>query len=252
MIRLSIFNEKGGVGKTTVTVLFASYLAYIHGKRVCVVDFDHPAHHIHQLRRDELSIREDPRSPLSCWMEKNPAASEPYEVLLPPVGTGGAYRPFEVFSFLSRLQALRYDYIFYDFPGRLAVGEPVSFLAANDYLDFVAVPMDTDAQSRQGALVVADALHRKNIPMALFWNRVSAPEAKGSGARFQRGAAPFLERGLPVMKEQVRDVRKLSRDSSEMAFLRSTLCFPTRYVEMRSPSLIPFLEALKHRTDNLL
>ena len=50
--------------------------------------------------------------------------------------------------------------------------------------------------------------------------------------------------------EMIRDIRKVSRDSSEMGFIRSTLCFPTRYVNGRSPQFIPFFEALRERIDN--
>ena len=96
-----------------------------------------------------------------------------------------------------------------------------------------------------------DAIQQKGIPLALFWNRVSVWEAKGDGNRFRKGAEPFVSRGMDVMAESVRDIRKFSRDSSEMAFIRSTLCFPVRYVNKWSPAIIPFLEALKRRIDNV-
>ena len=251
MVRLSIYNEKGGVGKTTTTAMLASYLAYAHGKSVCVLDFDYPSYHFMELRQSELRIAANPKTPLAFWQRNNPLAGEPYQVFSFPPGDGGIYRPREVFVYLQNILADGYDYVFYDFPGRFAPGEPVSFIAANGFLDFMAIPMDTDAQSRRSALVVADAIQAAGIPLSLFWNRVSAPESKGSGVRFRRGAEPFISRGMDVMDEAVRDVRIISRDSSEMAFVRSTLCFPTRYVNMRSASIIPFLEALKGRIDNV-
>ena len=36
--------QKGGVGKTTFTVLVASYLYYLKGYNVAVVDCDYPQH----------------------------------------------------------------------------------------------------------------------------------------------------------------------------------------------------------------
>jgi chromosome partitioning protein len=36
----SIINLKGGVGKTTVTIALAHYLAVEHGQRVLIVDLD--------------------------------------------------------------------------------------------------------------------------------------------------------------------------------------------------------------------
>lgn len=250
MIRASIYNEKGGVGKTTMTAMLASYLAYGHGKGVCVLDFDYPSYHFMELRSGEMLILEDPRSPLSVWMENNPPSAGPYDIFRFPPGKGGVYRPEDVFPYLENILSGGYDYVFYDFPGRFTPEEPVSFLSANGYLDFIAIPMDTDTQSRRSALVVADAMKRQGIPLSLFWNRVSVYEAKGTGERFRRGERPFAERGMDVMGEMVRDIRKFSRDSSEMAFIRSTLCFPGRYINMWSPAIIPFLEALKTRIDS--
>ena len=249
MVRLSIFNEKGGVGKTTLTALMASFLAYSKGKKVCVLDFDHPSYHLMNLRRSELEIAKDPRSPLASWLQSHPVGVEPYDIFSFPPGPGGKYSPFDIFTSLDNVFADDYDYFFFDFPGLFTEGEPVSLLAANGYIDYVAIPIDTDVQSRQSALVVADALTREGIPLCLFWNRVTLTEARGDGERFRRGAAPFYDFGFDVMQEKVRDIRKLSREPSEIAFIRSTLCFPERYVSKWSDSFIPFLEALKCRID---
>lgn len=248
MKRVTIYNEKGGVGKTTVTSLLAAWLAYGCGRRVCVLDFDYPSFHLMDLRSRERTILRDPRSPLAVWLSAHPAG-EPYDLFRVVPGSGGVYTPGEVFPLLKNLFSTPYDYVLYDFPGRFTPEEPVAFMAANGFVDFLGVPMDTDTQSRRSALVVADAFQRHGIPLALFWNRVTLCESKGDGKRFERGAVPFRERGMEVMDEAVRDIRKLSRDSSEMTFVRSTLCFPDRYVNLRSPGIIPFLEALKARID---
>lgn len=247
MRRVSIYNEKGGVGKTTITSLAAGYLAYARGKKVCVLDFDHPSYHLSEMRLTERRILSDPRSPLSTWIHSHPASSEPYNIYRIPTDTAGSYRPQDIFPIISSIMENGFDYVFYDFPGRFTLNEPVMILAANGLIDFMGIPMDTDLQSRRSALVVADAIQRQGIPCALFWNRVTVYEARGDGKRFARGAAPFLSRGLEVMEEMVRDNKKLSRDSSEMAFMRSTLCFPDRYISLWNPSLIPFLEALVQR-----
>ena len=43
--------QKGGVGKTTFTVLAASYLYYLKGYDVAVVDCDYPQHSIAGMRK---------------------------------------------------------------------------------------------------------------------------------------------------------------------------------------------------------
>jgi len=41
-VNISICNQKGGIGKSTFTVLIASYLHYTLGHDVLVVDCDYP------------------------------------------------------------------------------------------------------------------------------------------------------------------------------------------------------------------
>ncbi len=249
MKRITIFNEKGGVGKTTLTMLLAGYLAYVKGKRVCVLDFDSPSYHLQDIRRAEDRILQDPRSPLSIWLRSNPAGPAPYDILSAPTTTGDVYDARETIAFLQNICSCDYDWVLYDFPGRFTPEEIVAILAANGWIDFVAIPMDTDSQSRRSALVIGDAMVDGGIPCAAFWNKVSSYEAKGSGVRFRRGAIPFEKRGIPVMAEPVREIKRISRDSDEMLFVRSTYCFPVRYINHWSPAIIPFLEALVSRIE---
>lgn len=46
---IAFASQKGGVGKSTLTVLAASWLHYLHGIRVAVVDCDYPQHTILKL-----------------------------------------------------------------------------------------------------------------------------------------------------------------------------------------------------------
>lgn len=250
MEKICIYNEKGGVGKTTIGLLLAGYLAYCKGKRVCVLDFDYPTYHFSEVRRSEERFLRDPRSPLSVWMRDNAPALPPYDICRVPTNKAGVYTPAAVFPFVSGLRGSGADYLLYDFPGRFTQDEPMSFLAANGFIDKVVIPMDTDMQSRRSALFIADAMQRNGIACTAFWNRVSVFERSGTGERFRRGAEPFIQRGLTVMDEVVRDIRKFSRDSDEHLFIRSTMCFPERYIRQWAPSLFPFLESLTAFIDN--
>ncbi|MCZ4237921.1 ParA family protein, partial [Staphylococcus equorum] len=52
--------QKGGAGKTTFTVLAASYLHYLKEYNVAVVDCDYPQHSIDKMRkRDAQQIETD-------------------------------------------------------------------------------------------------------------------------------------------------------------------------------------------------
>ena len=54
---ISICNQKGGVGKSALTTLLASYLHYTLQRDVLVVDCDYPQWSIYNQRSRELEIR---------------------------------------------------------------------------------------------------------------------------------------------------------------------------------------------------
>lgn len=46
--------QKGGAGKTTLTVLVASYLHYVKRYDVAVIDCDFPQYSIHDMRKRDM------------------------------------------------------------------------------------------------------------------------------------------------------------------------------------------------------
>ena len=51
---IALSNQKGGVGKSTMTVLLASYFHYVKGKNVAVIDCDYPQFSIQALRSRDM------------------------------------------------------------------------------------------------------------------------------------------------------------------------------------------------------
>lgn len=51
--------QKGGAGKTTLTVLVASYLHYVKGYNVAVIDCDFPQHSIFEMRERDFKMVEN-------------------------------------------------------------------------------------------------------------------------------------------------------------------------------------------------
>jgi len=51
--------QKGGAGKTALTVLVASYLHYVRGYNVAVIDCDYPQHSINEMRERDLKMVEN-------------------------------------------------------------------------------------------------------------------------------------------------------------------------------------------------
>ncbi|WP_298939262.1 ParA family protein, partial [uncultured Dysgonomonas sp.] len=58
-IYVAFSTQKGGAGKTTLTVLVASYLHYEMGYNVAIIDCDFPQHSIHSMRKRDFKMLED-------------------------------------------------------------------------------------------------------------------------------------------------------------------------------------------------
>lgn len=80
-IYLAIASPKGGVGKTSLTVLAASILHYHRGCNVAVVDCNHPVYTIARLRQQES----EGLSPQRLIRLKHQTAYAPYPIICTPV-----------------------------------------------------------------------------------------------------------------------------------------------------------------------
>ena len=72
MKTLTFFNEKGGVGKSLHTIMYASWLQYSVGAKVAVFDLESPTSRLDLIRRQELSQMEDPEY-YKTYLESAPA-----------------------------------------------------------------------------------------------------------------------------------------------------------------------------------
>ena len=80
---VAISTQKGGAGKTTLTVLVASYLHYVKGYNVAVVDCDFPQYSIHDMRkRDMKAVMEDGHYKVMAYEQLKRLKKNPYTCLL--------------------------------------------------------------------------------------------------------------------------------------------------------------------------
>ena len=87
---VAISTQKGGAGKTTLTVLVASYLHYVKGYNVAVVDCDFPQYSIHDMRkRDMKAVMEDGHYKV---LAAQTAEEEPVHHQMQPCGRCGKDR----------------------------------------------------------------------------------------------------------------------------------------------------------------
>ena len=150
---IAVSNPKGGAGKSTTTLLLATYLAE-HGASVCIVDAD-------------------PRQPIVHWKGKKGTKST-VEVI------GGVKEN----TLMDTLDKLNHQFIFIDLEGVGSVLVSRSIALA----DFVIIPMQAspeDVRAAKDAIsavmdeekVVRRANPDRHIPFKILLNRTSAPGA---------------------------------------------------------------------------
>ena len=78
---IAFSTQKGGAGKTTLTVLVASYLHYVKGMNVAVVDCDYPQHSIAEMRKRDLkTVMEDEHYKLMAYRQLQRIRKKAYPI----------------------------------------------------------------------------------------------------------------------------------------------------------------------------
>ena len=215
--------QKGGVGKTTLTVLAASYLHYARGYNVAVLDCDYPQQSIADMRgRDVEQVMNDSHYKKMAHAQFTSLGKNAYTV-------EGCALPDAV-SRAERLQREEdLDFIFFDLPGTMNAAGVLKTLACMDY---VFVPISADRVVLESTLQYATTIHDNLITtgktgikgLFLVWNMVDGREKSELYHAYDNA---IEELGLEVMKTVVPDSKRFRRELSEThrAVFRSTL-FP--------------------------
>ena len=114
---IAFSTQKGGAGKTTLTVLAASYLHYVKGLNVAVVDCDYPQHSIAEMRKRDLkTVMEDEHYKAMAYRQLQRIGKKAY-----PVIEGTAEDAVEkAEGLLEKLPGT--DIVFFDLPGTVNSG----------------------------------------------------------------------------------------------------------------------------------
>lgn len=251
---MSFFNGKGGVGKSVHTELFAAWLRYKMRKRVLVFDLE-PDPRLSVTRAAELKLLEDPASWLSRYMAKNPDIPSPYEILEFSAVEG----PYTE-EYLSQIEAdawafvenseRDYDYVLFDFPAVFMRYSPAFILISSGIVDLTAIPIDADNTTRREGVITGKLIRDNGQNVVAFWNNVSPEDLKRKGY-LESGEEIFVKNGIEVLPQRVKSFAKAKRDSDERLFVKSTVCWPERYVEMACPRVVDLYQELKGRLDRI-
>ena len=220
---VAMSSQKGGVGKSTMTVLLAGYFHYVMGYNVAVVDCDYPQFSIKALRsRDTQNVEKNMNLQRMLCGQFERTGKKAYPVLTSVPGkelktalplTGGC------------------DILFFDLPG--TVNSP-GVIKTIVNMDYVFTPIIQDRMVMQSSLSFLLALkdfmlQNPDMPLKeirMFWNRMDGRVSKRLSHQY---GLLFKELGLKVLDTVIPDMERYGRETSpeERILFRSTLFPPS-------------------------
>ena len=217
--------QKGGMGKTAVTVLTASYLHYVKGYHVAVVDCDFPQHSIvKERKRDGEMVMTDGYFKRMAYDMFKTLGIKAYSVK----GSTPENAISDAQALIESSQK-DFDVIFFDLPGTLNSEGVIKTLAAMDY---IFTPISADRLVLESTLQYATMLNDHIISqnkgnlkgLNLFWNMVDSREKTPLYAAYE---AAIGELGLSIMETSLPNSLRFRKEMSgeRGSVFRSTL-FP--------------------------
>ena len=234
--------QKGGVGKTTFTVLTASYLHYVKDFNVLVVDCDYPQHSIDRMREREIeTVSADPQLKAFVWKQFRKLDKKAYTILKASAESAEKI----VGEFLNETNEI-IDVVLFDIPGTVNTLGMYKLLSL---LDLFLVPISADRVVLESSLNFAKAIGEmiKKIPkkkLYLFWNMVDKREKTELYDVYSKGITKL---GLSLLETRIPDTKRYRKEllrSGQRPF-RSTLFPPNKQMAKGSYIMELINEILK-------
>lgn len=226
--------QKGGAGKTTLTVLTASCLHYLKGYDVAVVDCDYPQYSIAEMRNRDLTMAAENSYYKSLAYEQFTRLNKK----MYPVIKSSPEKAVETAGAL--LAKDRYDYIFFDLPGTV---NQEGVLRTLSTMDYIFAPISADRVVLESTLRFASRINeslmaagRSKIKgLYLVWNLVDGREKTDLYEVYEK---VITELGLDVLQTFLPDSKRFRRELSAQRrpLFRSTI-FPADKTLMRGSRL---------------
>ncbi len=168
--------QKGGAGKTALTVMVASHLHYVMGYNVAVVDCDYPQHSIAEMRERDLTMVEgDEYYKGMAYEQITRLGGKKFYSIVESTPEGALNDADE----LCGREEL--DIVFFDLPGTLNNPDIVRTIASMDY---IIAPIASDRvvlESTLNYLIavrdnIVNAVQTNIKGMRLLWNMVDGRE----------------------------------------------------------------------------
>ncbi|NDV56838.1 MULTISPECIES: ParA family protein [unclassified Bacteroides] len=240
-LNVAFSTQKGGAGKTTLTVLVASYLHYVKGYNVAVIDCDFPQHSIAEMRERDIKMSmEDDHYKLMAYEQFSALGKKAYEVI--ESSPENAMEDAQ-----DVIEELKPDFVFFDLPGTINNPAVVHTLSLMDY---IIAPISADRlvleSTLQYVITVNDALitpgKAKIKGLFLLWNLVDGREKT---ELYEVYEDVIDKLGFPLFKTFLPDSKRFRREQSvnHKALFRSTL-FPADKALVRGSNLDTLIDEM--------
>lgn len=266
---ITIFSGKGGVGKTTMSILFASWLKYFMNERVIAFDFETPESRMLAKRTSDLDLLKMQSSRLKDLVGGN---NDFYNIGAIKARRPEGYTDQELEAIANGLQKAKDSgpgYIICDFPGRFEKREAIFHLACRGLIDLMCFPIEPEEQSVTSLFVINQILGRPdffiNLPpdhkqeILCFWNKVTRNDNRSKQDIIPKYEKMLNTMSIPISPTRINFVDTVKRNSSAAVFVTTTVCYPRANVIKAFPAregeTKPYIENLfqeiKDRVDLL-
>ena len=232
---VALSNQKGGVGKSTLTVLLASYFHYRKGKNVLVVDCDYPQHSIKAMREwDVKNVEKNQRLQGLLVEQFGNTGKKAYNIL----SSTPEQAKETAFGFIDRSDT-EYDLVLVDLPGTV---NTTGVFQSIINMDYVFTPITQERMVVQSSMMFVLAVreylsNHKEVPLRtiyMFWNkmdkRVSKDLYNAYAEIFKCMDFPVLDTAIPSAERYKKDVGLTGQ------IFRSTL-FPPSAAALKGSNL---------------
>mgnify|MGYP000814544587 CR=1 FL=1 len=240
-LNVAFATQKGGSGKTAITVLVAGYLHYRLGCPLAVIDCDFPQYSLYEMReRDSRAV-----------LENEHLKRAAYEQMRQPGRAAYPVRKCRVEQAPDTARELAaegcYDLLFFDLPGTV---NSAGILRTIAQMDYIFAPISADRLVVESTLQFAALFHENLITtgiaktkgLYLFWTMVDGRERSELYDLYRQIIDGM---NIPMLETRLPDSKRFRRDLSEerKAIFRSTI-FPMDNALMRGSNIKELAEEI--------
>lgn len=232
---VALSNQKGGVGKSTFTVLLASYYHYLKGKNVLVVDCDYPQHSVKTMREWDIKNVEKNTRLQSLLVEQFGESGRKAYNILPSTPEEAKETACQFIEHSD----LDYDLVLFDLPGTLNTTGVFQSILNMDYV-FTPITQERMVMLSSMSFVLAVReylLYHKEVSLRgiyMFWNRMDKRVSKDL---YNAYTTIFRSLKIPVLETAIPSAERYNKDAGmKGALFRSTL-FPPSCASLKGSGL---------------